>query len=168
MRGCITRSFSKAVGHFSHYDMGSGSMVEVGTVECKAGKKVDAKKHQKSEMEYKGERHVGGIIKPDEMQYIINDVLVLKEALEYMLNHGNTRLTIGSNCLHEYRQGFSKGEWLTLYPDLKAIKLPEQFGYSDADVYIRRSYRGGWCYVKRGHAGQIKGVFSKDKTYHGF
>ena len=47
MRGCITRSFSKAVGHFSRYDMASGSMVEVGTVECKAGKKVDAKKLMK-------------------------------------------------------------------------------------------------------------------------
>ena len=47
MRGCITRSFSKAVGHFSRYDMVSGSMVEVGTVECKAGKKVDAKKLMK-------------------------------------------------------------------------------------------------------------------------
>lgn len=44
MRGCITRTFSKSVGHFSRYDMASGSMVEVGTVECKAGKKVDAKK----------------------------------------------------------------------------------------------------------------------------
>lgn len=47
MRGCITRSFSKAVGHFSRYDMASGSMVEVGTVDCKAGKKVDAKKLMK-------------------------------------------------------------------------------------------------------------------------
>lgn len=47
MRGCITRSFSKAVGHFSRYDMTSGSMVEVGTVECNAGKKVDAKKLMK-------------------------------------------------------------------------------------------------------------------------
>lgn len=44
MRGCITRTFSKSVGHFSRYDMASGSMVEVGTVDCKAGKKVDAKK----------------------------------------------------------------------------------------------------------------------------
>lgn len=44
MRGCITRSFSKAVGHFSRYDMATGSMVEVGTVECKVGKKVDTKK----------------------------------------------------------------------------------------------------------------------------
>ena len=47
MRGCITRSFSKAVGHFFRYDMTSDSMVEVGTVECKAGKKVDAKKLMK-------------------------------------------------------------------------------------------------------------------------
>lgn len=47
MRGCITRSFSKAVGHFSRYVMGSGFMAEVGTVECKAGKKADAKKLMK-------------------------------------------------------------------------------------------------------------------------
>ena len=47
MRGCITRSFSKAVGHFSRYDMTSGSMLEVGSVECKAGKNVDAKKLMK-------------------------------------------------------------------------------------------------------------------------
>lgn len=47
MRGCITRSFSKAVGHFSRYDMASGYMVEVGTVECKADKKVDVKKLMK-------------------------------------------------------------------------------------------------------------------------
>lgn len=44
MRGCITRSFSKVVGHFCRHDMASGTIVEVGTVECKAGKKVDAKK----------------------------------------------------------------------------------------------------------------------------
>ena len=47
MRGCITRSFLKTVGHFSRYDMTSGSMVEVGIVECKTGKKVDAKKLMK-------------------------------------------------------------------------------------------------------------------------
>lgn len=106
--------------------------------------------HRKLEMEYKGERHAYGEIKPEEMKYIINDVLVLKEALEYMLNHGNDRLTIGSNCIREYRRGFGKEEWAALYPDLKAIRLPESFGYPDADAYIRRSYRGGWCYVKRG------------------
>lgn len=44
MRNCITRTFSRYVGHFSTYNMATGALDEVGTVECKAGKKVDAKK----------------------------------------------------------------------------------------------------------------------------
>lgn len=47
MRNCITRTFSKAVGYFSTYDMSTGELTAVGTVECKAGKKVDAKKMMK-------------------------------------------------------------------------------------------------------------------------
>ena len=104
--------------------------------------------HQKLEMEYKGVRHAGGNITANEMQYIVNDVFVLKEALEYMLDHGNDRLTIGSNCIREYRRGFPKEQWGVMYPDLKAFRLPEKYGYPDADAYIRRSYRGGWCYLK--------------------
>ena len=82
-------------------------------------------KHRKLEMEYKGERHAGGLIKPEEMQYIINDVLVLKEALEFMLDSGNTRLTIGSNCIAEYKKCFDKEQWNAMYPDVKAITLDE-------------------------------------------
>lgn len=104
-------------------------------------------KHRKLEMEYKGERHAGGLIKPEEMQYIINDVLVLKEALEFMLDSGNTRLTIGSNCIAEYKKCFDKEQWNAMYPDLKAFVLDESvYKYPNADAYIRRSYRGGWCY----------------------
>ena len=44
MRNCITRTFSRNVGHFSTYNMATGALDEVGTVECKAGKKVAAKK----------------------------------------------------------------------------------------------------------------------------
>lgn len=44
MRNCITRTFSRCVGHFSTYNMATGALDEVGTVECKTGKKVAAKK----------------------------------------------------------------------------------------------------------------------------
>ena len=42
-------------------------------------------KHQKLEMEYKGKRYAGCPITQEELKYIANDVLVIKEALEFML-----------------------------------------------------------------------------------
>lgn len=47
MRGCITRSFNKIIGHFARYDTTTGEMIEVGTVECKAGKNVNPSKLMK-------------------------------------------------------------------------------------------------------------------------
>jgi hypothetical protein len=41
-------------------------------------------KHQKLDMEYKGYRYAGCEITPQEQEYIANDVLVVKEALEIM------------------------------------------------------------------------------------
>ena len=43
-------------------------------------------KHQKLDMEYKGYRYAGCAISDEEMEYIKNDVLVLKEALELLLD----------------------------------------------------------------------------------
>lgn len=80
MRGCITRSFSKAVGHFSHYDMESGSMQEVGTVECKAGKSVDAKKLMKLANvewpEYVGTLICTGIETIEEKRYMTEETFI--------------------------------------------------------------------------------------------
>lgn len=46
-------------------------------------------KHRKSTIEYKGERHAGYNITPDEEHYIKNDVLVVKEAIEFMFADGH-------------------------------------------------------------------------------
>ena len=53
-------------------------------------------KHQKLEMEYTGFRYAGCEITKEEQEYIANDVLVVKEALEIMFEEGHTKLTIGS------------------------------------------------------------------------
>ena len=53
-------------------------------------------KHQKLDMEYKGYRYAGCRITPEEATYLKNDVLVLKEALEFMFAEGHDSLTIGS------------------------------------------------------------------------
>ena len=61
-------------------------------------------KHKKLDMEYEGFRYAGCTITDAEREYIANDVLVVKEALEIMFKEGHKKLTIGSCCLAEYRK----------------------------------------------------------------
>ena len=114
-------------------------------------------KHQKSEIEYKGVRHAGGKISPEEQEYIKNDVLVVKEALEFMYEQGHKRLTIGSCCLTEYKNIIGNDLFKAMFPNLLEYPLDESvYGASNADQYIRKSYKGGWCYVVTKKANQRK------------
>lgn len=118
------------------------------------GKSFDTK-HRKLEMEYKGFRYAGCNITEEEKEYIANDVLVVKEALETMFNEGNNRLTIGSCCLSQFRRLLGKELYDTYFPDLSIIKLDEDiYGEDNVDRYIRNSYKGGWCYVVKGKEGK--------------
>lgn len=107
-------------------------------------------KHQKLEMEYEGFRYSGCEITKEEREYIANDVLVVKEALEIMFQQGHNKLTIGSCCLGEYKHLISKEDYNELFPDLTKISLHSMFNDDNADEWIRKSYKGGWCYVVKG------------------
>lgn len=65
-------------------------------------------KHQKLDMEYVGFRYAGCTITDEEREYIANDVLVVKEALEIMFEQGHNKMTIGSCCLQEYKSSIGK------------------------------------------------------------
>lgn len=111
--------------------------------------------HQKLDMEYEGYRYAGCEITPEEMQYIKNDVLVLKEALNIMFAEGHNKLTIGSCCLVEYKKIVGSYDWSVFFPRLDTIAIdPELYGASTADEYIRNAYRGGWCYLVKGCSGK--------------
>lgn len=123
-------------------------------------------KHRKLDMEYTGYRYAGCEISDDEMKYIENDVLVLKEALEFMFKEGHNKLTIGSCCLSEFKNMnfapwnlcFDPDAYSTqFFPNLEEIGLNEtKYGAPNVDRYIRNSYGGGWCYVVKGKENQIK------------
>lgn len=113
-------------------------------------------KHQKLEMDYEGFRYAGCTITDEEKEYIANDVLVVKEALEIMFKEGHDKLTIGSCCLEEYKRIMGKDDYNMFYPDMTEVALNKDiFGYSNVDEYIRRSYRGGWCYLVKGKEGKV-------------
>lgn len=104
-------------------------------------------KHQKLDMEYTGYRYSGCPISDEEMAYIKNDVYVLREVLEFMFQQGHKSLTIGSCCMYEYRGTVCSDQYKLNFPDLTQILIDEKYGSRTADEYIRKSYRGGWCYV---------------------
>lgn len=120
-------------------------------------------KHQKLNMEYEGFRYAGCEITPAEQEYIKNDVLVVKEALEMMFDEGHKKLTIGSCCLSEYKKLCDHSTkfdmpYDEMFPDMYKFKINKnKYGFDSAGLWIRRSYRGGWCYVVKGKEGKIYG-----------
>lgn len=107
------------------------------------GKGFDTK-HKKLTMEYEGNRYAGCEITDEEKQYIANDVLVVKEGLQYMLSIGMDKLTIGSCALSEFKNLIGKDYYNEIFPDLTQMWITDDLSY---DAYLRKAYKGGWCYV---------------------
>lgn len=89
---------------------------------------------KKGKIEYTDFRPEGYKMTTEERGYIENDVLVVGEALDFLRNQGLDGLTIGADCLREWKK--EKPNWRELFPELS----PEE------EAFCRRSYRGGWCY----------------------
>ena len=111
-------------------------------------------KHKKTEIEYKGFRYAGCEITEQEQEYIANDVLVVKEALEIMFNEGHQKLTIGSCCLEEFKR--TQFDYDAIFPNLYDIPIDENlYDAKSAGDYIHKSYRGGWCYLVKGKENKL-------------
>lgn len=91
----------------------------------------------KGDIDYELDRPLGHKITADERKYIALDVLIVSQAMRVQLEQGMTRLTVGSDSLHEYKQLSGTTLFKKRFPIL-----------SDAmDSEIRGSYRGGFTYV---------------------
>ena len=113
-------------------------------------------KHKKLDMDYKGLRYAGCPITEKEQEYIKNDVLVVKEALEIMFEEGHKKLTIGSCALDEFKKTINRETYDDFFPNLYLYPLNKAvFGSDSIGAYIRKSYRGGWCYLARGKEKKI-------------
>ena len=118
-------------------------------------------KHKKLDMEYSGFRYAGCAITDKEKEYIANDVLVVKEALEIMFMQGHNKLTIGSCCLEEYKNICKHStnnmlDYNEMFPDVYSIPINEkQHAHETAGDWLRKSYRGGWCYLVKGKENRI-------------
>lgn len=113
-------------------------------------------KHKKLSMDYTGFRYAGCPITDEEKQYIANDVLVVKEALEIMFKEGHNSMTIGACCLKEYKVSLGSDVYANVFPNMYDIELDENiYGYPNAGLWIKSGYRGGWCYVVKGKENKV-------------
>ena len=90
---------------------------------------------RKLEIDYKEFREVGHELTSEEIDYIRNDVEIMSRALKIMFDLGLTKMTIGSNALHNYRSMIDN--FTRYYPELP-IEL---------DQDMRKSYKGGFTYL---------------------
>lgn len=112
-------------------------------------------KHKKLEMDYEGLRYAGCTITEEEKEYIKNDVLVLKEALEIMYQQGHDKLTIGACCLSEFKKEYGKEAYNNMFPNLYEIEISEEYGSPTVGDYVHNAYHGGWCYLAKGKERRI-------------
>lgn len=117
--------------------------------------------HRKSTIEYKGFRKAGGVITEREEHYLKNDLLVLAESLRHMFDV-TTKTTISSAALSDFKKTFYGIDYREWFPNLEAIETPNYFDEKNTDEFIRKSYKGGWCYVNPKIQGREVG---KGKTF---
>lgn len=94
-------------------------------------------KYQKTSLDYAEDRPEGYEPTPEELEYMKNDVRVVAEALQKFYAAGYARMTIGSDSLTIYKEMIGENRFKQWFPQLEGGQ----------DAFVRKAYRGGWCYV---------------------
>lgn len=91
----------------------------------------------KLKIDYKMERPKGWELTPEEKEYIKNDVLIVAKALKTIFDENLTRMTQGSNALHDFKEILTKSKFLHYFPPLDY----------EVDKDLRKAYKGGFTYL---------------------
>ena len=96
-------------------------------------------KYKKLDIDYVEDREEGYIMTEEEKEYVKNDVRIVAEALKHLYDAGDTGMTIGSDSLNYY---------INMLGGKDKFRKPFPILSSDEDAFVRKSYKGAWCYVK--------------------
>ena len=96
-----------------------------------------AERIKEEKIDYDKYREPGHVIDEEELRYLRNDVEVMSLALDFMFKQGQTKMTEGSNALADFKKVIEESNFKYYFPVLPY----------DIDHEIRKSYKGGFCYV---------------------
>lgn len=100
---------------------------------------------QKLEIDYEEDRPIGHVLTDQEKSYLYNDVMILAEAIHFLYEQGQKKLTTGSNAMKDYKERITPKQYDRLFPRL------EPMTYDD----IKRSYKGGFTYLNPKYKNKI-------------
>ena len=108
-------------------------------------------------LENKEEKKAGDPLSLQEKESMLHKCMVLGETLYFLFLHYVNGLTIGSTSLGIYKRGIGIQTFEKLFPKVE----------KGLDAFLRRSYFGGWCYIKEGCEGLLlSGGCSYDINSH--
>lgn len=96
----------------------------------------------KLSIEYAGHRDENGVLSNDDKLYITYDVLIVQRGLRYFFEQQLDKITLGSDALGDFKKIITVKKFEKLFPK------------PTYDKDIRRSYKGGFTYVKEDIAGK--------------
>ena len=109
--------------------------------------------------DYNEDKKAGDSLTEQEKGAMFERCMVMGEALYFLFSHNPSinGLTIGSTCLGIYKKMIGYAKFNKLFPKLD----------SGLDSFLRKSYYGGWCYIKEGCEGLLlSGGCSYDINSH--
>lgn len=92
---------------------------------------------KKGEIDYRLHRDEGYQATDEEIEYIHNDTEILADVMQYYYENGMTGLTNASDAMKAYKNIVSDSGFKSYFP-----LLPKK-----VDAFIRKSYKGGFCYL---------------------
>lgn len=97
----------------------------------------------KLSINYEENREVGHQLTKEEIDYIHNDVSIVATALNILFNEGLTKITVGSDALHDYKSLLGEKLFRNFFPVI------------DYDKHIRQAYKGGFTYLNPTYKNKI-------------
>lgn len=94
-------------------------------------------KEEKLSIDYKAKREIGHLLTNEEKQYIINDCVIVAQALHIQLDKGLKKMTNASDAMSHYKEMIGKKQferWFPVFP-------------LEMDERIRKAYKGGFTYL---------------------
>lgn len=91
----------------------------------------------KGEIDYVKLRDDGYVASEEEIEYIHRDTEILSNILEYYYKEGMTSMTNASDAMKTYKKMIGENNFVDLFPVID----------KESDDFIRKSYKGGFCYV---------------------